>query len=206
MPRIRMAALTARASCPSVGKNLNSTDSGTVIQSGMRMRAMAAMNSDTVVVANTKYASASVGTKRETTVAVATMIAFVKPSSAGAANAASAQVPRYAASMSPAARTRPDIASSPNGNSSIAVRTANIAPPFPPSRSTVATANSITIFVRGSSRTVRSPAFDRSSSIVQDPLAMPYAMPARLKCFFRMARPMKPPTTPVTKHAASRTG
>ena len=87
MPRIRMAALTARASCPSVGKNLNSTDSGTVIQSGMRMRAMAAMNSDTVVVANTKYASASVGTKRETTVAVATMIAFVKPSSAGAANA-----------------------------------------------------------------------------------------------------------------------
>ena len=42
------------------------------IQSGIRMRPIAAMNSDTVVVANTKYASARVGTKRETTVAVAT--------------------------------------------------------------------------------------------------------------------------------------
>ena len=54
------------------------------------MRPIAAMNSDTVVVANTKYASARVGTKRETTVAVATAIAFAIPSSVGAANAASA--------------------------------------------------------------------------------------------------------------------
>ena len=90
MFRIRMAALIARASWPSVGKNLNSTDSGMAIQSGMRMRPIAAMNSDTVVVANTKYASARVGTKRETTVAVATVIAFAIPSSVGAANAASA--------------------------------------------------------------------------------------------------------------------
>ncbi len=56
MFRIRMAALIARASWPSAGKNLNSTDIGMTIQSGMRMRPIAAMNSDTVVVANTKYA------------------------------------------------------------------------------------------------------------------------------------------------------
>ena len=87
---MRMAAPIARASSPRVGKKRNSTESGMVIQSGMRMRAIAAMNSDTVVVANTKYASASVGTKRDTTVALAMTTAFATPVSTGTAKTASA--------------------------------------------------------------------------------------------------------------------
>lgn len=86
------------------------------------------------------------------------------------------------------------------------MRTANIAGPLPPSRSTVETANSSTIFVRGSSLTVRSPAPDCKNSMDNPPLPRNYAIPARLKCFFRTARPMKPPMMPVTKQATSSTG
>ena len=85
--RMRMAEPTARASSPRVGKKRNSTDSGMTSHCGACTRSAAAMNSDTVVVANTKYAVAMVGRKREAIMHEATIAKFKGPSTRGTASA-----------------------------------------------------------------------------------------------------------------------
>ena len=94
-----------------------------------------------------------------------------------------------------------DTASSAKGASSMSTRAASMTGPLPPTNSAVDTETSSTSLVRGSRRTVRSTAPVCSSST-----AMPYAMPARLKCFPSTLRPMNPPTMPVTKHAINMAG
>ena len=83
----------ARASSPSVGKKRNSTDSGMTSHWGACTRSAAAMNSDTVVVANTKYAVAMVGRKRATIMHEATMRKLSGPSTLGTTSALSACAP-----------------------------------------------------------------------------------------------------------------